>query len=127
MATTASNMMAKMAMHTRTVTMKAQNDSYESGKATLAGAGAKTTVTISLTGEKATGKQPAHIHTGSCAKLGAVKYPLSDVVMGKSVTVLSVPLDTFNTGGFAINVHESAANITKYVSCGDLAKASVPM
>jgi len=91
---------------------------------TLVGTGGTTTVTISLNGENTTGKQPAHVHVGPCSKLGAVKYPLSDVVLGKSVTVVSAPLATLTNGTLAVNVHESAADIAKYVSCADLTKAN---
>ena len=117
--------MAQMAPHTQSYALKAQNGSGENGKVTLAGTGSKTTVTISLAGENTTGKQPAHIHIGPCSKLGAVKYPLSDVVLGKSVTVVSAPLAALTGGTLAVNVHESAANLAKYVSCGDLTKANM--
>ncbi len=115
---------AKMAPHTASYALKAQNGSGENGKVTLVGTGGTTTVTISLNGENTTGKQPAHVHVGPCSKLGAVKYPLSDVVLGKSVTVVSAPLATLTNGTLAVNVHESAADIAKYVSCADLTKAN---
>jgi hypothetical protein len=121
----AAGSVAQMAPHSLSYALKAQNGSGENGKVTLVGTGSKTTVTISLTGENTTGKQPAHIHTGPCSKLGAVKYPLSDVVLGKSVTVVSAPLDTLTNGTLAVNVHESAADIAKYVSCGDLTKMNM--
>jgi hypothetical protein len=116
---------AQMTPHTQSYAMTAQNGSGEHGKVTLVGTGSKTAVTISLSGEDTTGKQPAHIHAGPCATLGGVKYPLSDVVLDKSVTVVDAPLATLTNGTFAINVHESAANLAKYVACGDLTKANM--
>ncbi len=116
---------AQMAPHSMTYTLKALNGSGEDGKVMLVGTGNKTTVTISLGNENTTGKQPAHIHTGPCSSIGGVKYPLSDVVLGKSVTVVDAPLATLTSGGFAVNVHESAADLSKYVSCGDLTKANM--
>lgn len=116
--------MANMTPHTVSYALKAQNGSGENGKVTLAGTGGKTTVTVSLKGENTTGKQPAHIHTGPCSKLGGVKYPLSDVVLGQSITVVSASLDALTNGTLAVNVHESAADLGKYVSCGDLTKAN---
>ncbi len=113
---------AMMASHGLAVMLSEENGSKESGKATLAGSGNKTTVTISLTGENTTGKQPAHIHVGPCPKVGAVKYPLSDVVLGKSITVVDAPLSSLTAGNLAINVHESAANIGNYVACGNIPK-----
>lgn len=117
-----SGMTAMMGSHTVTATLSEENGSKESGKVTLVGAGNKTTVTISLTGESATGKQPAHVHVGPCPNVGAVKYPLSNVVLGKSVTVVAAPLSQLTTGTLAVNVHESTANIGKYVACGNIPK-----
>lgn len=121
--TMAPESMGKMNANTVTIPMRAQNGSGESGTATLTAMGAKTRVNIGLTGENATGKQPAHIHMGSCAKLNpAPKYLLKDVVLGKSNTVLEVPIGMLTKGTMAINVHESAKNLPKYVSCGNIMK-----
>ncbi len=96
---------------------------------------------------------PAHIHSGSCAQLGDVVYPLTDVgaemaAMGAaatpatgdmgtamagnaaipvemSTTVVQTKLADISTGAFAINVHESAANIGNYIACGDLGTAGM--
>ena len=65
--------------------------------------------------------QPAHIHTGHCAKIGGVVYPLSNVVSGKSTTTIrNVSLASVETGDFAINIHKSAEDIGTYVSCGEI-------
>ncbi len=110
-------------MESVTIVMKAQNGSGESGTATLTPMGNKTRVVIGVKGENATGKQPAHIHFGTCAKLNpAPKYALKDVILGKSNTVIETPIETLTSGGMAINVHESAANLKKYVSCGNITK-----
>ena len=86
---------------------------------------------------------PAHIHSGTCAELGDVVFPLSDVgssmmmngtpmagaeMMGAtdaipvevSVTTVAAPLADIVAGGQAINVHESAENIGNYIACGDI-------
>jgi len=86
---------------------------------------------------------PAHIHSGTCATLGDVVFPLSDVggpmadasgtpmagmPMGPSsaipaqvsVTTVDADLNTIVSGGHAINVHESAENIGNYIACGDI-------
>ena len=113
---------ASAADQTATITMKAQNGSGEDGTATLTQAGADLTVTISIPSGPTT-PQPAHIHMGSCANLGGVKYPLTNVVSGKSTTTLKgVTLASVQTGGFAINVHKSASDLGTYVSCGDIPK-----
>jgi len=65
--------------------------------------------------------QPAHIHVGSCPTPGAVKYPLSSVVDGKSETVLTVSTKDILAGlPLSINVHKSADEIGVYLACGDI-------
>jgi hypothetical protein len=90
------------------------------------------------------GPHPAHIHSGTCATLGDVVYPLSDVggpmmdasgtpmaagmAMGStaaipvkaSMTTIQADLNTILGAEHAINVHESAENIGNYIACGDL-------
>lgn len=103
---------------------------------------------------------PAHIHSGSCAQLGDVVYPLTDIgaemsamnttgtptsgemmgtpAMGDAGTPMmgdaAIPVETSTTvvqtkladiamGGYAINVHESAANIGNYIACGNIGGA----
>jgi hypothetical protein len=87
---------------------------------------------------------PAHIHNGSCANLGDVVAPLSNVsaqamnngtpmamegqMMGSanaipvlsSITTVDMALTDILNGEHAINVHESAENIGTYVACGDI-------
>lgn len=105
-----------------TVVMKEQGGSGESGTATLTAMGKKTRVNIGLKGENTTGDQPAHIHMGACAKPGAVKYPLKNVVLGKSNTVVDAPISSLTSAPMSINVHESAKNLAHYVACGDIKK-----
>ena len=118
---------AGAATSTLTVNMGAQNSSGETGTATLTQTGADVTVVLDIKGAPATA-QPAHIHTGTCANLGGVVYPLSNVTAGKSTTVVkNVTIDKLLGASHAINVHESAANIAHYVSCGNIAKAASSM
>lgn len=105
-----------------TVTMKAQNGSGETGTATLTPEGDKTKVEVALQGAPGAA-QPAHIHMGSCAKLDPKpKYPLENVVGGKSTTTLPVSLASLTGGGYAVNVHKSTQDLKTYVSCGDIGK-----
>jgi len=98
-----------------------QNNSNESGVANLKDTGGMVTVTLNLTGYLVNVPQPAHIHTGVCPGVGAVKYPLNSVVNGKSVTVLGVSLAQLKQQlPLAINVHKSATDIATYTSCGSL-------
>jgi uncharacterized cupredoxin-like copper-binding protein len=85
---------------------------------------------------------PAHIHNGTCATLGDVVQPLSDVsdqalnngtptagdMAGStgaipvlsSVTTVQMAFADIIGGEHAINVHESAEAIQNYVACGDV-------
>ncbi|HEY7994774.1 MAG TPA: hypothetical protein VID24_11220 [Candidatus Eremiobacteraceae bacterium] len=109
---------------TITIKLVAQHGSMQTGSATLTAMGSKTQVVITLARTK--GSEPAHIHPGSCANLNPVpKYPLTDVVDGKSTTVVDVPLASLETGHFAINVHAGPGPlIKKYVSCGNIPASS---
>jgi hypothetical protein len=82
---------------------------------------------------------PAHIHSGTCAELGDVVYPLTDVAAATdqgeasgpdsaipvevSVTTVDAPLQEIIDGGHAINVHLSADEIGTYIACGDVGGA----
>ena len=82
---------------------------------------------------------PAHIHNGSCADLGDVVYPLTDITLiggaaertgaasaipvDGSTTVVDTPLQDLIDGDFAINVHKSADEINIYIACGDIGGA----
>jgi hypothetical protein len=110
---------------TLVVPMSAQNNSGESGTATLVEDGGRTNVVIAVSGAPAGIAQPAHIHTGSCATIGGVKYPLNFPVDGKSETMIDVALDTLlGQLPLAINIHKSAAEANIYVACGDIVDPS---
>ncbi|MCL5946720.1 MAG: hypothetical protein M1298_01680 [Chloroflexi bacterium] len=109
-----------------TVPLGTQNNSGVSGTATLTEMGNQTQVVIHVTGEPSSGSEPAHIHIGTCANLGAVKYPLANVVNGTSTTVVNASLPSLMTGNFAINLHKSAAQIRVYVACGDIPRSIIP-
>jgi hypothetical protein len=102
------------------------NASGVSGDASLTDNGdGSTTVDILVDG--ATGGHPAHIHSGTCAELGDVVYPLTDVdASGESITVVETSLaDLSATGPYAINIHLSADDIGTYVACGDIPTEAV--
>jgi Cu/Zn superoxide dismutase len=112
---------AGAATSTLKVTMNAQNGSGETGTATLTQVGSDVQVVIALKGAPTTA-QPAHIHSGACSDLGGVTHPLTNVVNGSSTsTVKGLTIDQLLKQTSAINVHESADNLGKYVSCGDIA------
>jgi hypothetical protein len=105
---------------TSTVQMNALNNSGQTGTATLTAVdGTKTKVLVELSGSPG-GSQPAHIHSGTCSKLGGVEYPLTSLENGRSESTVDAPLDTLLADQFAVNVHKSSAAISVYASCGEI-------
>ena len=105
--------------------VSAQNDSGESGAATLTEVEGQTRVVIDVSDVPAGVLQPAHIHTGSCEELGGVKYPLANVEKAQmgpaSVTILGTPFEQIMSElPLAINVHKSQEEPGVYVACGDV-------
>jgi plastocyanin len=80
---------------------------------------------VDVTAAAAGVSQPMHIHTGPCAQLGGVVYPLTNVSSGASTTTVDAKLDDLLNGNFAINVHKSTTESSVYTACGDLPKGSV--
>ena len=103
------------------VAMSAQNDSGMTGEATLTAMDGSTLVELDLAGAPEGIVQPAHIHTGSCANIGGVVYPLTFPMNGVSETTLNVSLDALLAQlPLALNVHKSPEEANIYVACGDL-------
>lgn len=96
-------------------------DLNQSGKATLTEEDEKVKVVLSLTVGDLKDAQPAHIHKGDCPGVGEVAYPLTNVVSGKSETILNTTLaDLKKELPLAINVHKSAGELKVYTACGGL-------
>lgn len=105
------------------VMLDPQNKSGEMGTATFTAANGKTQIVLKLSGAPKDVTQPAHIHTGTCANLGGVTYPLTFPVNGESVTVLNISLEQLLSElPLAINVHKSPQEAKVYYACGDIAK-----
>lgn len=103
------------------VNLSEQNSSSESGTAKLTQEDSKVIVTLNLTGAPKDTPQPAHIHIGNCPTVSDVKYPLTNVVNGKSETTLDVTLETLLSQlPLGINVHKSVPQIKTYAACGDI-------
>ncbi len=111
---------------TVTVTMGAGRDASQTGTATLTDQGSQTQVVLNIQSGPAGVEQPVHIHSGSCPGVGAVAFPLTNVVSGTSTTVVNATLDSLRTGGYSINVHQDGtqAGLGVYVSCGAIPAAA---
>lgn len=103
------------------VNLLADNNSGQSGYAEIKEVNGKAKVEIKLFGAPLNSIEPAHIHVGNRPNLGAVKYPLNNVVNGLSETTLSISLDQLlSERPLGINVHKSAAEMNISVSSGNL-------
>ncbi len=109
-----------------TITLHPDNDSAQTGYATLAARDDQTEVVVSLAeGERESGL--IHIHTGACGDgLGGVAFGLTTLANGTSVTTIDAALGSLRTGGFAVNAHD-ASDPTVYTACGNIALAEVTM
>lgn len=105
------------------IKLAAQNNSAESGTATMLDGARGLIVRLRLAG--GSGDQPAHIHKGTCEKLDPKPaYALKPAHEGFSeTTVPGVTTADLAKGAYAINVHKSTTDLGTYVSCGNLAKA----
>ena len=103
------------------VKLEPQNNSGQSGTATLSDAGGgKTKVTVNVTGQPA-GSQPMHIHKGTCASLDPKPaFPLPALTGGKAEATVNVALDQLQKEKYAINGHKSAQEVSVYVFCGEV-------
>lgn len=101
--------------------LTAQDDSGETGTATLTPAAAgKTRVVVEIV-DATSPSQPAYIHRGTCADLDPTPlYGLVNVQDGRSETVIDAPLTELTAGGLALNVHQSDDELDRYVACGTL-------
>ena len=100
--------------------MDAQNNSGQAGALAITEVEGGLKVEVSVAAGAVGVSQPAHLHSGTCATLGAVVYPLNPVVNGASETVLQVATSELNAKmPLALNVHKSASEPNVYVSCGD--------
>ncbi len=105
--------------------LKEQNASSEHGQVYWEEKNGKVVVTIDLAGEPKGVSQPAHLHMGTCQNPGAIKYPLNNVVDGKSETTLNVSYNQLKKDlPLIANVHKSQAEIATYVACGDVSATS---
>lgn len=103
------------------VSLMADNNSGQNGYAEIKEVNGKAKVGIRLSGTPLNSVEPAHIHVGNRPNLGAVKYPLSNVVNGFSETTLGISLDQLlSERPLGINIHKSAAEIGISVASGNL-------
>jgi plastocyanin len=93
-------------------------DSKQTGYATLVAGGDKTWVNVSVTPGAGTAAQPAHLHTGGCTAPGPVVHALSNIVSGRSISIVERSLAGIQGSELSLNIHKSEREITVYTACG---------
>jgi Cu/Zn superoxide dismutase len=105
----------------------AQNRPGETGEATLVQIPDGVRIVVKMSGGQ-NGSQPVHIHTGTCENLDpGPKYALTNIAQGSSTTTISgITLGDLLKGLYVIDVHESSADIKRYVACAAIAMPHGP-
>lgn len=106
-------------------TLHPQNHSGETGEVTMTQQGDDVVVAVTTQNAPPNTAQPIHIHKGTCDTLDPKPtYPLQTLQNGTSTTTLkNMTLAQLQTGGFAINIHHSTADVPTYYACGNIPKA----
>ena len=111
-----------------TLALEEQNDSSQSGSATLTSVVNRTLVQLDLL-PGPTESELVHIHSGSCgADLGDVTHDLANFVdgSGSSATVVEATLASLREGTFAINSHKKGEP-SVYTTCGNIPPIPPPV
>jgi hypothetical protein len=108
------------AANSKPIPMYARPGSAEAGTVSLTQQGADVVVRVHLLRAPATA-QPVHIHGGTCDAPASVKWPLTNLVNGISVTTIhGATVAGLRGHGYIVNAHKSAQDMGTYVSCGAL-------
>lgn len=102
-----------------TIQLNEANKSGVSGEAILTDAGNnQTKVELFMLNEPVGASEPANVNAGQCgSSLGAVAFKLGNVAFDTVTATVNAPIDSLQTGGFAINVATSAT-VASSVACG---------
>ncbi len=93
---------------TKVYTLESVGGSGVAGKVTFTDAGSTlTNVVIELTGNPADSTHAAHIHNGVKGSGGTVAFPLTNVVKGKSTTLVDKSYDELTKFNGYVNIHAS--------------------
>jgi plastocyanin len=107
-----------------TLALEAQNDSGQSGLATLTARGTMTEI-VAFLSPGPMESELIHIHSGQCGDdtLGEVVHDLTSFVggFGPTVSTVDAPLNSVQTGNFAINSHQTG-DPSVYTACGNIGR-----
>ena len=109
---------------TVTARLHEENNSGLQGGATLKDNGdGTTTVMIRLQGDKQGSSHPAHLHEGVCTgTIPTVRYPLNNVVNGRSTTQVEASLEELMGESLYINIHPSKDKLQPVLVCGGISE-----
>ncbi len=99
------------------IDLNSQSVINQYGTAILEEQEGKLSVELSLVNNPDT-LQPVHIHVGSCEAPGAIIVNLTNVVNGRSTSLVDLNLDDINDGNHIITGHRSAEDLGTYDFCG---------
>jgi hypothetical protein len=101
---------------------EAKSDSGITGGAILTDLGdGETAVTIGVVAIGFADPMPAHIYEGTCDDVEeAAKFPLTDVAVGSSNTVIDAEIEELTATPHALDIHKSAAEDDIVVACADI-------
>lgn len=103
------------------LTLRTLTDSGVTGSVTLSAIGVTRTLVSVEVDPAGHPDMPAHIHPGTCDELvPQPRYPLTNVVDGRSVTEVSASLEELLAGDVALNLHASNSEMETYTACVDL-------
>lgn len=104
-----------------TITLSAQNGAKQAGKGTIQIQNARARVVVDIQPGPTGVAQPAFISSGSCDRVETMRFPLENVVNGKSETGLNVSVEEMQAmGPLVLEVRKSVEDFNVRISCGVL-------
>jgi hypothetical protein len=104
-----------------TVPLEEVDNSNIQGTAVFSEEARRALVRLNVEGLSENSSPPAHIRSGTCDNIGAVRYPLGSVENGRSNTTLAVEVgELLDQLPLAVTVSRSIQENNVYVACGDI-------
>jgi hypothetical protein len=101
--------------------LRTLSSSGVTGSVTLAAVGGERTLVTVQVDPAGHPDMPAHIHPGTCDELvPQPRYPLANVVGGRSTTEVPASLEELLAGDVALNLHASNQEMQIYTACVEL-------
>lgn len=124
----AATISASCAQRSLTIDMVSQNNSGQTGTATLSQEGDALVIDMVIKRANLPDGQPAHLHEGRCGEVGAARAPICGAMgtttrdagtVGCHMELTLFSLDSVRDGGWMLNVHDPR-DFGLYTSCGNI-------